>query len=414
VRIFAISVCGAISFGFVVSMSCHVCQAFGQEQNSSPPANKASARPTPTPQQPARDLAKWPFFPKQVFLTAQRGSEWLQRANRGDGRFSPGYVPALRVALEEDNFLHQAAAAFALGKAAKYFGNEQAAAVSRQAVLTLLELDTARVPPNDPSVRICTLPAGLVNPVAAAAALAQAVYELPAAGSDILEQADQLCNGLRQIIKNDNPPTDLQNSEMLNTLIHGYKHRPEPWKLDFVRQALSVDQSRWRTGKSLGQIPKQTAAYAEAYLLTKDNAFADFVFEMNDWLVTLQYEQTDSQHPHWLGGFMTWRDGKAIPVAPQVDAAAYACSLIDAARLARELGDVPRWERYKAGVELCLRFFINLQYTEANTQHFAEWFRPAIVGAFHASHSDGNVRLDFTALAVTAMIGYLTEIAEVK
>jgi len=212
----------------------------------------------------------------------------------------------------------------------------------------------------------------------------------------------------------DIPAIDLCGGEVLFALMCGQQHRPEPWKVDIVRQALPVYQARWRANKSLGALSKHTAAYAEAYLVTKESVFADFVFEMNDWLLTLQFEQPDSQHPQWLGGFMTWTDGKSVPTAPHVEAAAFACSLIDAARVAREVGDVPRWERYKAGVERSLRFLMNLQYAEANTQHFAEWFRPVIVGAFHASPSDGNIRLDHTAQAVSAMVAYLAHIAEVK
>ena len=50
---------------------------------------------------------------------------------------------------------------------------------------------------------------------------------------------------------------------------------------------------------------------------------------------------------------------------------------------------------------------LTLQYTEPNTQYFADWYRPRLAGAFHASHQDGNLRIDYTQHAVCALVQYL-------
>jgi hypothetical protein len=395
---------------------------WGQERLAPPPAGVKAASP-PATKQITRDLTKWPFFPKQVYLATQRGSEWLQRANRGDGRFIPGYAPALRTQLEGDSYLRQAGAALALAKAARYFSDEQAAAIARQAVLTLLE-DTAPEDPKNPTVRVCTLPAAMANALGASAALIQAIHELPAPADDLLAQAVQLCHGIRKSQRSDgsiacgesdldNEAIDFFTGEALVAVMRSQQYRPEAWKLEIVNKALPLYQVRWRAGKHPGAVPAHTAAFADAYLQTKDRAYADFVFEMNDWLCTLQYQQLDSQHPLWVGGFMGFADGKPVLAPPQVLSAVSAQSLVDAARVARQIGDVQRWERYKAAVERSLQFLTTLQYTEANSQHFAEWYRPAILGAFHASHTDGNIRLDYTHTAVCAMVGYLKHVAEV-
>jgi hypothetical protein len=112
-----------------------------------------------------------------------------------------------------------------------------------------------------------------------------------------------------------------------------------------------------------------------------------------------------------VGGFMGWADGKAQAVAPQVGSAAYAEGLAEACRVARQAGDVPRFQRYRESLEHCLQFLTTLQYTEANAQHFADWYRPALLGAFHASHQDGDLRLDYTQHAVSALVGYLEHAA---
>ena len=142
-------------------------------------------------------------------------------------------------------------------------------------------------------------------------------------------------------------------------------------------------------------------------MLTKEQRFADFVYEMNDWLGRLQYQQIDPRHPLWIGGFMEWTDNKAVSAAPNVLSACYAEGLAEAWRLSRETGDSARQQRYREGLERSLQFLTTLQYTEGNTQHFADWYRPALLGAFHASHQDGNVRLDYAQHALCALVQYM-------
>ena len=384
---------------------------------------------TPKMARPAQDLSKLPYFSKEAYLCGQRGSEWLLRHNGPDGRFAPGLVPALRVPQEDDSFLRQAGATLALAKAAKFYGDEQAAAVARQAILTLL-LDTA-VDAKNPQVRSCSLPPNVVNPLGAAALLARAIYELPAPASDLLDQADQLCYYIVQTQQADGAfataqvrtvslTIDEQTStlvyagEALATLMRSHQTRPAPWKLEAVRRSLTHYQSPWRAQKQLAPASLITEALASLHAATDDKAIADFVFELNDWLCTFQYQKVDPLHPTWIGGFMSCADGKAVPTPPQVTTALSIASLVHASRVARKVGDVQRWERYKLAAEKALQFLTTLQFTEANTQHFADWYRPSLVGAFHTSPIDGGIRLDGTRLAVCTFVDYLTYLAAVQ
>jgi hypothetical protein len=391
-----------------------------------PATPPAPASPAPA-KRPALDPARLSNLQRQMYLSAQRGADWLQRANRPDGRFVYGYVPALRTPLEGDHYLRQAGAAFALARAARFFGEERSAAVARQAVLTLL-LETATDDAKNPQVRTTTLPSTLVNRLAAAGMLILAINELPSPGSDLLDQSDQLCNYVRLQQRADGALSYRENpadsagedpeginyypGEALYGLMRSQQHRPAPWKLDVVRKALAFYQPWWRGHKNMAFVPWQTAAYTEAFAMTKERPFADFVNEMNDWLAGLQYQQLDPRRPFWVGGFMAWADGKAQALPPQVGSAAYAEGLAQACRVARVAGDVPRYQRYRDGLERCLQFLTTLQYTEANAQHFADWYRPALLGAFHASHQDGDLRIDYTQHAVSALVSYLEFAAE--
>jgi hypothetical protein len=357
-------------------------------------------------------------------LSAQRGADWLFRANRPDGRFLHGYIPALQTVLEGDHYLRQVGAAFALARAAGYTGNERHVARARQAVLTLL-LDTAP-DPQDPRQRHTTLPSAMVNRLGAAGLLVLAINELPSPGDDLLEQSEQLC---AFIARQQRPDGSLAMAELtpegkpaqeepdginhypgqaLYGLMRSQQYRPAPWKTEVVRKALAFYRSWWKAHLNMDFVPWQVAAYTEAYLLTKEKAFADAVVEMTDWISGLQYVRLDPRHPLWIGGFMTFVDGRPGLTEPQVQSAFYAEGLAEACRVARQAGDVGRYQRYGAALRSCLQFLTTLQYTDANTTHFVDWYKPAVLGGFHVSHQDGNLRLDYNQHAVCAMVLYLT------
>jgi hypothetical protein len=360
-----------------------------------------------------------------MYLSVQRAADWLSRVNRPDGRFVYGFLPATSTIMEGDHYLRQAGAAFALARAARYTGDERQVARARQAVLTLLG-DTTPAADN-PQVRHTTLPSAVVNRLAAAGLLVLAVSELPAPEKDLLEPSEQLCNYIRRqqrpdgsLCYTDNPSGQATQDadginyypgEALYGLMCSQARRPAAWKTEVVRKALAYYLPWWRAHKNMAFVPWQTAAYTEAYLATKEQAFADAVNEMNDWLCGLQYERIDPQHPLWIGGFMSWADGKPVEAAPQVGSACCAESLAAACRVARQTADLPHYRRYSEALERCLQFLTTLQFTESNTQHFAAWYRPRLLGAFHASDQDGNLRIDYTQHALSAMVQYLTSTA---
>jgi hypothetical protein len=378
---------------------------------------------------PARDLTRLTPLQQQMYFGAQRGADWLFRLNRTDGRFVYGYLPAVSAVMEGDHYLRQAGAAFALARAARFTNEERFVARATQAVLTLLG-DTAP-DAKDPQVRTTSLPQAVVNRLAAAGLLVLAINELPAPQEDLLKQSEQLCNYIRRMQRADgslcytdnldDPRTEAADPDGINLypgvalygLMRSQQHRPATWKTELVRKALGYYQPWWRSHKNMAFVPWQTAAFAEAFAQTKDQSFADYVNEMNDWICTLQYDRLDPRHPAWVGGFMNWQDGRAVEAAPQVSSAAFAEGLAEACRVARTAGDLPRFRRYSEALERCLQFVATLQFTDANTQHFAAWYRPRLLGGFHASDQDGNLRIDYTQHAVGAMVQYLTYVAPV-
>jgi hypothetical protein len=104
---------------------------------------------------------------------------------------------------------------------------------------------------------------------------------------------------------------------------------------------------------------------------------------------------------------MASQDGKAVAQMPDISTASAAEALVEGCRLAQLKGDPKRHERYKSTAELALQFVARLQYSQGNTKHFADWYRPKLLGGFHASQQDGNLRLDYAQHAVSALSQYV-------
>jgi hypothetical protein len=404
-----------------------------QPASPAPPAPAAAADPAPlVPPGAARPAADEPAggfaLRDQVKYSMSRGAEWLFRMNTVKGRFLPGFLPAVNAVMEGDDFLRQAGAALALARTARYTGDASYAARATQAVLALLD-DTTTEDDAGVTLRHTALPSAAVNRLAAAGLLIAAVNELPAPQDDLLKKSEELCAYVRKQQRADGSLSWTEGDDKaaaadpegvnlcpgaaLYGLMRSQAHRPAAWKTDLVRKAMAYYAPWWREHRSMAFVPWQTAACAEAFLLTKEKPFADFAFEMNDWLCTLRHEGLDPRHPEWLGGFLTWSGGQALATAPDWSSASYAESLAEACRAAREAADLPRYQRYAAALEAALQFLATLQYTDANTQHFAPLYRQRLlVGGFHASHQDGDLRIDYTQHAVCAMIQYLTYVAK--
>lgn len=371
---------------------------------------------------PTRDLSQLPPIAQQMMLGAQRGSEWLYRMHQPTGRFLPGWNSALNRSNDTENFQHQAAAAAALARAARFIKNEAYAARAGQAILTLLA--ETGPDPRDPTSRATTLPSSVINKLGAAGQLLCAIGELPNPPADLLDQGEQLARFIvRQqrtdgaLLCSDLPAdqpdfesTHLAPGAALTGLMRSYAQRPAPWKLDAVRRALGYYRPWWREHKHGQFAAAMTPAFAEAFLQTKDRArdigFAEFACELADWLCAQQLDKLDIRHPEWRGGFADAGHGP-----PSIVTAAYAAAIIDAARITRQLPDAERFARYRDAATMALQFVSTLQFTEANTQHFSATYRQQYLqGGFHTSPSDANLRLDGTQQAVAATLKFLVEI----
>lgn len=439
-------VLGSVGIGVLVIAAVGLGQPPGQPPAPPPvptrplppvtPAGATTPAPTARPASPTPETALSRFDPLTAFpLPTQQavrsvilGSGWMLRMNQPQGRFLYGYLPSVRRPMDGDHDLKQAHAALALAQSAKFCGDDRQAAVAGQAILTLLAV--TRPDPADPNCRVPVRSSLTCNRVGFAAVLALAIYELPGADEKLIAEAEKLCAFIHKQLRSDGSvhytdgPTDVPTQVdpggvneypglALHAIAVGNRLRPAPWKPEAVRKGMGHYRAWFKAHPHPMLAATLTPAFAELFLQTNTPEIAATVFELNDWLVSLQYTATDPRNPQWAGGFKDWANGHPVDAMPGCECGPYLQSLACACRLTRQTADVTRFGRYRQAATDAMQFLGGLQYAEANTRHFENAFRAnMLIGGFHLSPVDGNLRIDATARAITGTLGYLGSGAE--
>jgi hypothetical protein len=374
------------------------CAALAQQPGAIKPVNHAE------PAQP-----NIPTTLRAFHVSAHSGVEWLVRGhNDVTGRFIPGWLPAIGAQVDENNYLHQCAATATLARAARYYGDERYLMKARQAMLSLLA--ETQLEPDDASCRVTTLPGIMVNRIAAAGALLVAIHELKDPAEDLLKQGDELANFLRKQQQADGSfagADGVQAGYAIRGLMRSIQHRPTPWKLEVVAKALPGCRKQWQAEPNLALMASLVPGLSEAFIRTKDQVYADLVYELCDWACAAQYSG-DTTQPKWIGGFKTLEAGKPGLRAPDVSCAATVEALALGCLVTRHAKNDERYYRYRSAAELGSQFLVSLQYTDRNTLHFDQGYRATLLGGYHASLTDGNLRLDYNACCCSALVMRLT------
>lgn len=392
----------------------------------SPAGGVPVPRPGPENETPLAKFEPLSAFPVPTQLAVRSvllGSNWLTRMNQVQGRFIYGYLPALRQPMEGDHDLRQAQAALALAQAARFTGDDRQAAVASQAILTLLAI--TKVDPAEPNCRVPVRSSMVCNRVGFAAVLALSIYELPGADEKLIAEAERLCGFIQKQLRSDGSihytdgPTDVPTQIdpagvnefpglALHALAVGNRFKPAAWKSDALRKGLEHYRAWFKAHPHPMLAATLTPAFAELHPQTKSPEAVVAVFEMTDWLIALQYASTDPRHPTWVGGFRGWANGQPVDSAPGCECGAYLQSLACAYQLNRLTADLARNDRYRQAVLDTAQFLTGLQYIESNTRHFENTYRVnVLIGGFYLSPTDGNLRIDATASAVSGLLRFL-------
>ena len=142
----------------------------------------------------------------------------------------------------------------------------------------------------------------------------------------------------------------------------------------------------------------QTDVWSRMYEWNHQNSYADFVFEMVDWILQFQLDSSYS-HEDFIGGFT------CNGMAPGCSTATYNEAIIRAYNLAKNLQLQERTKRYYRAARLALRFIFRLQIMPETAHIFSNPI--ASVGGITQSLADFTLRCDYDQHFITMLLTVL-------
>jgi AMMECR1 domain-containing protein len=189
---------------------------------------------------------------------------------------------------------------------------------------------------------------------------------------------------------------DYYPGESMLALMHAYRLLQEPAYLASVERAFPFYRAYWRRHRNTAFVPWHSQVNLLLYQATRNPSYADFTFEMTDWLID-QHQLFSPRYPDELGGFAV---GKARK--PRNSTSSYLEGLNAAYRLATLVNDQRRTEQYARSIRLGTRFILQTQMTAANAFYLKNPQRA--IGGFTQSLTRIFQRNDYTQHAVMALL----------
>ncbi len=203
-----------------------------------------------------------------------------------------------------------------------------------------------------------------------------------ARGMMSLQQPDGSFNTLYYSDKRSND-VDYFPGEALLAIMSLYEYQPKPEYLACVQKAFPYYVDYFRSTRNMAFVPWQSRAYQKLYGATRDRAVADFVFEMNDFVLQ-HYAPNDPSDK--------FNFGNGIATAVYLEGVNKACEL------ARDVSDVVRQEAYTEFIRGGSDYILSLQLLD-------EPSLPTVaVGGFIVDKNYRSLRVDQNQHAVMALM----------
>jgi hypothetical protein len=129
--------------------------------------------------------------------------------------------------------------------------------------------------------------------------------------------------------------------------------------LDVLESAFPYYSHYFGASKVSAFVPWHIDAWKAAFEVTRNNNYAQFVFEMADWICQHQLTIETSRDEDFAGGFDF--SGESPHRMPNVSSTVFIEALFRAAQLASLTGDASRQKMYKSAAESGIRFILRLQ-----------------------------------------------------
>ncbi len=184
---------------------------------------------------------------------------------------------------------------------------------------------------------------------------------------------------------------DYYPGEALLALMSLYEHTGEQRYLDSVTEALPYYVSYFENTPNTAFVPWQTQAFVKYYEETEDQAAADFVFAMNDFMV---------------GAFSTGESCEPYTASAGIVTGVYVEGMTQAYALAKMVGDKERADCYERFIHDGLQTVLDLQFPlqDLDLSVYSEDTFKTAEGGFVGSIKDLTMQVDRNQHAVMALI----------
>ncbi len=336
---------------------------------------------------------------EDILNSALKGGSFLLRMQEKSGRFKYLYEPLTGTYLPADNGLRQAGAVYALTFLSNFTGDEKYSNASEKGLKYLLSLkeplnNTFYISYTDyPKLGITGL---TLLAITYSKNFSEYKEDAAALGDFIL-----LMQNEDGSFRTNYPSPDVLKGidyypgEALYALVNLYGKTGDKRYLNSIENSFIYYREHFKNKKKLAFLQWQIQAFASVYKFTEDKKYSDFVFEMADWLLTLQYNEY-SKNADFIGGFSL----SGSP--PTSNTASYLEGLSDAYKLAKILNDPQRAEKYRKSLILATRFVLKLQFNKKN--NFYVKHPDFVVGGFRESLISNQMRVDYTQHGVLSLL----------
>ena len=177
--------------------------------------------------------------------------------------------------------------------------------------------------------------------------------------------------------------TDYYPGEALFALMSLYEYTKDKRYLKIVEKAFPHYVRYWQDNPNTAFVPWQSRAYYGLYEVTRKREVADFVLEMNDYILSQHSPKGNCLRLDLSKGLLT---------------AVYMEGVNKAYQLAREFDDKERLKCYANFILEGSVLILSLQVTDTTN------FEKEAIGGFKASHTSRLMRVDGNQHAVMALI----------
>ena len=185
--------------------------------------------------------------------------------------------------------------------------------------------------------------------------------------------------------------------EALLVIARDYEQQPAQPAIDAFNAAFEYYRRFFHEDPTPPFAAWHMQAFARMAAPTKRRDYADFVFEMTDWLVDKQHDQANCPWPELYGGVEAYVQSRV-----GIATASYLEGFTDALGLARRVGDRPRAQRYERAVRLAARFVMQLQFRPAEA-YYVSSLQDTVAG-IRTSPSNNLLRIDHCQHALLALM----------